>query len=398
MPLEFLMFAGVLAGVALWHRGALWVALGGALLIAGYKVACAPFGAGAGLTGLALHLGQEWVTLANLALLLTGFALLARHVEHSRLPALLPRWLPDDWTGGLMLLACIFVLSAFLDNIAAAMVGGAIAHTVFKGRVHTAYLAALVGAANGGGSGSVVGDTTTTMMWLAGVPPAEVLSGYLGALVALGCYGVLAARVQQRWQPIQKDETPGLRLDWARLAITAWVLALAVGVNVAANLDGGTQAGALPWVGLAVWAALLMGLPWRRPDWAVLPGAVRGTVFLLSLVLCASMMPVAQLPAASWFTTLGLGFVSAVFDNIPLTELALKQGGYDWGLLAYAVGFGGSMMWFGSSAGVALAAMYPQAQSVRAWARHGWPVAVGYVLGFAAMLGLLGFHPGGLLR
>ena len=75
-------------------------------------------------------------------------------------------------------------------------------------------------------------------------------------------------------------------------------------------------------------------------------------------------MPVEKLPAASWQTALGLGFVSAVFDNIPLTALALKQGGYDWGFLAYAVGFGGSMIWFGSSAGVALANMYPEAKSV----------------------------------
>jgi len=43
-----------------------------------------------------------------------------------------------------------------------------------------------------------------------------------------------------------------------------------------------------------------------------------------------------------------------VFDNIPLTRLALEQGGYDWAALAYAVGFGGSMLWFGSSAGVAV--------------------------------------------
>jgi hypothetical protein len=53
---------------------------------------------------------------------------------------------------------------------------------------------------------------------------------------------------------------------------------------------------------------------------------------------------------AYWQTALGLGFVSAVFDNIPLTALALKHGGYDWGFLAYAVGFAGSMIWFGSSA------------------------------------------------
>jgi Na+/H+ antiporter NhaD/arsenite permease-like protein len=39
------------------------------------------------------------------------------------------------------------------------------------------------------------------------------------------------------------------------------------------------------------------------------------------------MMPVEQLPAASWPSALGLGFLSAIFDNIPLTALALKQGG-----------------------------------------------------------------------
>ena len=75
-------------------------------------------------------------------------------------------------------------------------------------------------------------------------------------------------------------------------------------------------------------------------------------------------MPVDRLPAASWQTTFGLGFISAVFDNIPLTKLALEQGGYDWGMLAFAVGYGGSMIWFGSSAGVAITNLYPEARSV----------------------------------
>jgi Na+/H+ antiporter NhaD/arsenite permease-like protein len=87
-----------------------------------------------------------------------------------------------------------------------------------------------------------------------------------------------------------------------------------------------------------------------------------------------------------------LGFVSAVFDNIPLTALAIRQDGYDWGFLAYAVGFGGSMIWFGSSAGVALSNMYPEAKSVGAWIKGGWHVALGYVVGFFAMLVLLGWH------
>jgi hypothetical protein len=57
------------------------------------------------------------------------------------------------------------------------------------------------------------------------------------------------------------------------------------------------------------------------------------------------------------------------------------------------VGFGGSMIWFGSSAGVALAGMFPQARSVGAWVTGGWHVAVGYVLGFAILLFTLGWHP-----
>jgi len=106
------------------------------------------------------------------------------------------------------------------------------------------------------------------------------------------------------------------------------------------------------------------------------------------------MMPVERLPLASWQTALGLGFLSAVFDNIPLTALAIKQGGYDWGFLAFAVGYGGSMIWFGSSAGVALSNMYPEARSVGRWLRHGWHVALSYVVGFFVMLSIIGFHPG----
>jgi hypothetical protein len=153
-----------------------------------------------------------------------------------------------------------------------------------------------------------------------------------------------------------------------------------------------------PFLGAAVWSALLLTTMLRKPDWSLLPGAIKSSIFLLSLVLCASMMPVERLPIASWHTALGLGFTSAVFDNIPLTALALTQGGYDWGFLAYAVGFGGSMIWFGSSAGVALSSMYPEARSAGQWLRHGWFVAVAYVAGFFVMLGMLGFHPGTVPR
>ena len=394
VPVEFILFGCVLAGVAMFHHYTLRIALGGAIVIALYKILLSPFKAGAGLGGFAAHLGHEWVVLSNLLLLLLGFALLADLFEKSEVPAVLPRFLPDDWKGCFVLLVLVFVLSSFLDNIAAAMIGGAIAHTVFKGKVHIGYLAAIVAASNGGGAGSVVGDTTTTMMWIAGISPMEVLEAFIASGVALFVFGIPAAMKQQAYSPIQKDADAQAHIDWARLGIVAFILVLAIAVNVTVNTRFNAVSDSFPFLGAAVWVAILVTVALRQPNWGLLPGAFKGSIFLLSLVLCASMMPVERLPAASWQTALGLGFLSAVFDNIPLTALAIKQGGYDWGFLAYAVGFGGSMIWFGSSAGVALSNMYPQARSVAEWLRHGWFVAVAYVVGFFVMLAIIGFHPG----
>jgi Na+/H+ antiporter NhaD/arsenite permease-like protein len=264
---------------------------------------------------------------------------------------------------------------------------------VFRGKVHIGYLAAIVAASNAGGSGSVVGDTTTTMMWIAGVSPLSVFEAYVAAAVALAVFAVPAALQQHRHSPIIKEAPSGLRIEWVRVGIVAAILVVAILANVIANVRFPALLDAIPVIGLAVWIVILAATPLRRPDWEIMPETFKGTIFLLALVTCASLMPVEELPIASWQTALGLGFLSAVFDNIPLTALALKQGGYDWGYLAYTVGFGGSMIWFGSSAGVALSNMYPEAKSVGRWLRHGWHVAVAYVIGFFVMLAILGWHP-----
>ena len=393
VPVDFILFALTLLGVAVFHRHTLQVALTGLSVIALYKIVFTGFKSGPGVLGFFSHLGHEWVILTNLLGLLLGFALLSNHFEKSRVPAVMPRYLPDDWKGAFVLLVMVFVLSSFLDNIAAAIIGGTVAATVFRHKVHIGYLAAIVAASNAGGSGSVVGDTTTTMMWIDGVSPADVFHAYAAAFAALFIFGIPAAFQQQRYSPIVKDASSSIHVDWSRLAIVAIILAAAIAANVAINLWFTNFAGHFPFIGAAVWVAILACVPWRKPEWGLLPEAFKGSVFLLSLILCASMMPVEKLPAASWQTALGLGFVSAVFDNIPLTALALKQGGYDWGFLAYAVGFGGSMIWFGSSAGVALSNQYPEAKSVGLWLRHGWHVALAYVIGFFILLGTLGWEP-----
>ncbi|MCL2523691.1 MAG: citrate transporter [Betaproteobacteria bacterium] len=393
IPVDFILFALTLLGVALLHRHALAVALSGLAAISLYKILLTGFPGGPGIGGFIGHLGHEWVTIANLFCLLTGFSLLARHFGQSRVPAALPRFLPDGWQGGFVMLLMVFVLSAFLDNIAAAMIGGAMAWQLFRGKVHVGFLAAIVAASNAGGAGSVIGDTTTTMMWISGISPLKVFPAYLAAGVAFLIVGYFGARQQHAHAPLVREADADVRIDWARIFIVATILVFAVVTNVTVNIHFPERAEHFPFIGVAVWVAIALTIPVRRHDWEALPAAVKGSIFLLSLVLCASMMPVEQLPKPSWESALTLGFVSAVFDNIPLTALALRQGGYDWGLLAYAVGFGGSMLWFGSTAGVALASMFPEARSTARWLRHGWHVALAYVAGFAVMLAVLGWQP-----
>ncbi len=393
IPVDFILFAITLLGVALFHRHTLYVALAGLAVITLYKLGFAGFKEGAGLAGLGAHMHNEWVILTNLLCLLLGFALLSRHFEKTRVPAVLPRFLPHDWKGCFALLVIVFVLSSFLDNIAAALIGGAMAHTLFRARVHIGYLAAIVAASNAGGSGSVVGDTTTTMMWIDGVAPLDVFEAYVAASVALVVCGIPAAMQQQRHSPILHHEHENIHVDWIRLGIVFFILITAIITNVTMNVKFPEISDHFPFIGASVVIALLLTVPLRRPDWEVLPESFKGSIFLLSLVLSATMMPVEKLPAASWHTAMGLGFVSAVFDNIPLTALALKQGGYDWGYLAYAVGFGGSMIWFGSSAGVALSNMFPESRSVGRWLYHGWHVTLAYVIGFFVLLFVMGWHP-----
>lgn len=392
VPVDFFLFGATLLSVAFFHHRTFTVALTGLAAIIVYKFIFTGFPPGPGIEGLLSHMWHERIILSNLLLLLLGFAVLSRHFEDSGAPEVMPRYLPDNWLGPLALLGIVWVFSGFLDNIAAALIGGVIAKHVFK-QVHIGYLAAIVASSNAGGAGSVVGDTTTTMMWIDGVSPIDVIHAYIAAAVAFVVFAIPLSLKQQAFSPIQKHAEGDHKVDWGRIGVVALILVCAIGANAGANIYAPHLLGIMPVIGLAVWVAILGGSLIRKPNLKVAADSVKGSVFLLALVTCASLMPVAALPPASWQTTFGLGFISSVFDNIPLTALALKQGGFDWGLLAFAVGFGGSMVWFGSSAGVAVSNLYPEAKSVFRWIASGWWIIVGYVAGFFALFLLLGWHP-----
>ena len=121
---------------------------------------------------------HEWVMLANLFLLLMGFALLSRHFEKSRVPDEMPAFLPDDWKGGFALLVDhLRALELPRQHRCGADRRHDGAPRVSGARSTSAISPRIVAASNAGGAGSVVGDTTTTMMWIDGISPLGVLGG-----------------------------------------------------------------------------------------------------------------------------------------------------------------------------------------------------------------------------
>ncbi len=381
IPVEYFLFGFTLLCVAFVHKHTMKIAICGLAVVILFKVVFTEFDIFHHILGSKSHDG-EWKTLLNLFGLLTGFSLLAHHFEDSGLPQRIPHYLPKNWLGGFLFLLIIAFISSFLDNIAAAMIGGSIAYILFNGKVHLGFIAAIVAASNAGGAGSVVGDTTTTMMWINGVAASEVITAYIGSAIALLTFGIIASVQQSRLQNIVETKRALHAVDHRKLILVAFILLGAISTNIFFGFPA-----------LGVWFTILVGSIVVKTNWNSLYPAVKGSIFLLSLVLISSMMPVNELPPASWHSTLGLGFISSVFDNIPLTKLALSQGGYDWGLTAFAVGFGGSMIWFGSSAGVAISSIYPDAKSVTNWLKSGWHIAVAYIIGFLTMLILNGWNP-----
>ena len=386
IPVEFILFALTLAGIAVFHKQTMWVSLSGLALILAFKLWISPaefdliehFIGGPGIKG-------EWPILVNLAGLLLGFALLTKIFEDSGLPGVVPGILPGGWKKGFILLGFVFIFSTFLDNIAAAMLGGTMAWVVYRGRVHVAYLASIIAAGNAGGAGSVVGDTTTTLMWIEGVHPLELLPGYIASVSAFAVFGYAGARIQADY--FRKNEPPdesildpvvpakkGVKVSYHKLLVVILIVLGAVSANYLLNFPA-----------LGIWLVILVSAAFIPMPWEMLGKSMRGTIFLLALVTSASLMPVNDLPPASALSTMLLGILSSVFDNIPLTKLCLEEGGYHWDLLAYSVGFGGSMIWFGSSTGVALSNLYPEIRSTGLYLKNSWHVVLAFFTGFVLL-------------
>jgi Na+/H+ antiporter NhaD/arsenite permease-like protein len=371
----FGMFILMLVGLLLFHtKKTQVVAIGFAALSIGFMVEN-----GGGLNTLGLHFAvpHRFHLLFNLALLLPAFGLVAYEFEHSGASNFLAKFLKSD----MALLWAIFWLSTVLDNIAAAMIGATILRAKYGMEASPfKMIIAVICASNLGGAGSPVGDTTTIMMFISEKPKigvVEIFKAFFATLPAQFLINIWAKNHQVSPRDFSGEDS---KVEWRAMLPMLAIPGLVIG-----NF--------LNQPGLGVWAGLMLGLilGMKKLNVVELWKAVPNTVFLVLLVGAAEMLPLEEIkPDLDALPRTGvailMGLLSAWFDNIPLTSICLNLGGFDWGLLAYCVGFGGSAMWFGSSAGVATGLIFPEVYNTKKWVKPFFVVTGIYLVGCVAYL------------
>ncbi len=305
-----------------------------------------------------------------------------------------------------------FLLSAVINNLTVVIVMIQISRKFFWGRNLLVVAAGVVIASNAGGAFSPIGDVTTIMLWFADKFTAtEVLVGGLLPSVALflvSC-GLLYRKIEIE-SPGIKDTAPRVcpkisKTDQAVVASVALGFMLPVVARVV-NIP--------PVIGIL----LGVGITWLVVDAfrhltrerthlnASIEDMIQKTdmasiQFFIGILLAVSAMGSlgildkishlfygTQSVTAVIFGNVFLGAVSGLFDNIPLTAVALEvlqtQASSLWVLLAIVVGTGGSLFLVGSASGVIAAGMVKKLT----FAEYFKIAFVPALLGFLAAVGI----------
>jgi len=170
-----------------------------------------------------------------LFLLLMGFCPALASLRKERVPDEM-RAFCRRLEGRLLPARIVAVISSFLDNIAAALIGGTMAQQVFRGKCTSATSPRIVAASN-----AALGQRGRRHQHPNDVDrrrePAERTRGLPWPPASRWCVPAFPAAIQQhRYSPIVKDAPAGLRIEWARVFIVALILAAAIVSNVVANL------------------------------------------------------------------------------------------------------------------------------------------------------------------
>ncbi len=296
-----------------------------------------------------------------------------------------------------------FFISPIADNLTTALILSTVLITITKTKRSFLVPGAIniVVAANAGGAWSPFGDITTLMAWTAGkgtfvdflfLFPASIL-GYL--ITAFLLSKVVPDEIPDF--DASKEQKPRM-MHGANVVIGLGVFTIFCAVMSHQVLH-------LPamW-GMMFGLALLKVYSYRlkrvhNSEFDVFHSMAKienntlmfffgilaavGALYFLGWLALAAVVydPNVLGPTIS---NIGVGFLSAIVDNVPVMSAVLKANpvmGLDqWMLVTLTAGVGGSLIAFGSAAGVGVMGKLPGIYTFGAHMRYAWMILIGYIV------------------
>lgn len=307
--------------------------------------------------------------------------------------------------------AVTFFASALLDNLTTTIAMYAIVRRLVPQKEQRLLIAALIViTANAGGAWSPMGDVTTTMLWIGGQLSTSgvITATFLPSLAVALIPTLIIARMVRVSPPLPPVDNALSSSTSIPVLVTGATLFIMVPVLSALlhipPVIGMLFALALMWMAVTV---LHRSLDSEERERLGVAQAMRNIdtptiLFFAGLLLSISALTVSGF-IATWATWLAsslpghssiaivLGLASSVIDNIPLVAASQKMFGANtfatdhpfWSLLALTTGTGGSIIIFGSAAGVAVMGMED--------------ISVGWYAKRISLLALAGFAGGTLV-
>ena len=312
-----------------------------------------------------------------------------------------------------------FFLSPIADNLTTALILSTVLITIEK--ENKAFLVPgainIVVAANAGGAWSPFGDITTLMAWTAGkgtfvdflfLFPASIL-GYLVTAV------LLAKFVPDEKPPFDAStEKEPQVAPGANVVIGLGVLTIASAVLSHQLLHLPAMWGMM--FGLALLKMYSFYLKKKHQTQEHLDVfhsmskienntllfffgilAAVGALYFIGWLALAVVVYDPSVLGPTW-SNIGVGFLSAIVDNVPVMSAVLKaspeMGLEQWMLVTLTAGVGGSMIAFGSAAGVGVMGKLPGIYTFGSHMKYAWTIVIGYFVSVAVwyvqyeMLGL----------
>ncbi len=309
------------------------------------------------------------------------------------------------WITGIL----AFFISPVADNLTTALILSTVLLTIDKDNPSFLVPGAIniVVAANAGGAWSPFGDITTLMVWVDGkgafteflfLFPASILGWFVTAWL-------LVRVVPDGQPPFHADEKKIEIAEGGKVIMGLFALTIATAVLSHQLLH-------LP----AMWG-MMFGLSILKLYVYFLdksPSPTRVNVFkwishiendtlLFFFGILAAVGGLHFLGFLEYFTALydkvgpttanvGVGFLSAIVDNVPVMSAVLKADpnmgtGLDeraqWMLVTLTAGIGGSLISFGSAAGVGVMGKMHGIYTFSAHIKYAWMVLVGYIVSIA---------------